>query len=529
MGEKMRLVKVLPLLMMTLIIVALTEEVASQPQWWNNSWAFRIPVTIVNPTGYDYKAFPIEVVLSDIPKGHITSVKEIKVLLFDGSRWILVPSQAYGAERYEDGSIKSVRVILLVDIPAGKSKTYYIYYGNPVAEPVGGNEQFKWWTKTVGQDKYLYLENSLIRVGVRKTGTAGIASAWVVGGSGVDLIGGGAGRHWYYSHFYEDSWHDNGEVVEESLSAGSVAIIYKYATTDAAALRYETWLYLFADKNFIKAVINVKHVKDKPVLNPSGHKPMFEYSIVPHRYDDIENTTTYVQLYSTELKEGIAIVLDNNPPYAPSTISYGPWDSNVRINCDWRSEITLAPKRSLTLCRYLIIYRVDDPRHMKAEDLDKLVAYPPIVDVGPEEASFKPAFNLVKISLEEAKAVMSKDVSRIELKVTVENRGLKQGEPITLHVYAMNITDMSKLGYQAKEIKAPSGKSTEKIELTAKPSECIVYVIATYSNGWSNPLETRVVPIEATEEAGQLYNILIIVVILALIATIAAIYVRRRK
>jgi len=525
----MRFTNLVLILLVASLVITVGIPLAKGQSWWNKSWVFRIPVTVANVVDADYVDFPIEVALDNIPEGHMITTAEIRVLWFDGSNWIVVPSQAHGEERYDDGSIKSVKVLFLVNIPAGKSKTYYIYYGNPVAEPIASNKQFKWWTELVGRDKFLYLENSMIRIGIRKTGTAGIASAWVVGGSGADLIGGGAGRHWYYSHYYEDSWHDNGEIVEDELISGPIALIYKYVTNDAAALKYETWLYIFADKNFIKAVINVEHVKDKPVLNPSGHKPMFEYSIVPYNYDKVENTTTYVQLYSTQLKEGVAMVLDNNPPYAPSTIGYSSWESGVRIGCDWGPEVLLAPKRSLTLCRYFIIYKGDDPKYLRAEDLDRLVAYPPIIDIGPEEKLSEVSLNLVKIDFTEAKAVIAGDKAKIELTIKVENKGLKQDTPLTLNIYVINATNMLKIAYQAKETKTPSGVSSEKIELITKPGEYTIRVIATYPGGWSNLIETRISPTVASEGGGLPQDLLIIGSLAAVVIAGVLVFILKKK
>ncbi len=515
-----------------LLAVAAVAAVEAAPTWevpwWDGSWTYRVPVTVANVVDADYEGFPIEVVLSDIPAGHMLFPSEVRVLWFNGSGWVAVPSQAYGEERHGDGSIRSVRVLFLADVPAGGSRTYYVYYGNPMAVPVEYNKQFRWWTRSAGRDKYLYLENSLVRIGVRKTGIAGIVSAWVVGGSGVDLIGDGTERHWFYSHFYEGSWHENGEIVEDGLIPGPVALIYRYVVDDGDALRYETWLYMFADKNFVKAVVRVEHVKDKPVFNASWCKPSFECRMIQYSYNRVENATTYVQLYSTQLREGVAMVLDNNPPYAPSRIRYGPWKGGVSIVGDWGPGVTLLPRRSLLLCRYLVVYRGGDPRYVEAGDLDRLVAYPPIIEVGSEKGLPGASYGLVKIGFEEAREVVRGGEARIKLAIKIENRGLRQGKPLMLNVYVFNST--FRVTGRAVDMKAPSGVFTKKIELPVKPGEYIVRAVAMYPGGWSNLIEAAVSPEEAVEEGGLPYALLAaggLAVTVAL--AIAIVFLRRRR
>jgi metal-sulfur cluster biosynthetic enzyme len=113
------------------------EPVAKLPaSWasWSSGWSYFKPLAVVETSGIDRKAEPIDVSVG-FCDDHVTNLyREVRVVCVDRQERVLreIPSQVYG-ETYRDGQ-RVCQIVFLADVAANERADYLILYGNPNAE-----------------------------------------------------------------------------------------------------------------------------------------------------------------------------------------------------------------------------------------------------------------------------------------------------------------------------------------------------------------------------------------------------------
>jgi hypothetical protein len=104
------------------------EPLAVDP-WWNATWSFRKTVTVSEPGMFERENAPFEVNLTFENGETVNCTKEIRVVDMEGNE---IASRIYDSG-YNATNCLFANINFPVDVGLSKSRSYYIYFGNPSA------------------------------------------------------------------------------------------------------------------------------------------------------------------------------------------------------------------------------------------------------------------------------------------------------------------------------------------------------------------------------------------------------------
>jgi len=111
--------------------------VRSLSTWWNDSWEYRINVTITEPKIADRFDWPVDIYVKFNPPAFKYSVRVIEV----GVTLTEIPYQLWNITYYNSSHISAATVTFLVDIPMGGIKKYQIYWSVDYVDPPAYNKK----------------------------------------------------------------------------------------------------------------------------------------------------------------------------------------------------------------------------------------------------------------------------------------------------------------------------------------------------------------------------------------------------
>ena len=99
--------------------------------WWDHAWTHRIPVVVTESSGVARNTKMVDILVSsDQFTGLSSCAAELRVA--DTARQEL-PVQIYGESTA--GGVRTCHLLFQASVPANDSRTFYIYFGNPLATP----------------------------------------------------------------------------------------------------------------------------------------------------------------------------------------------------------------------------------------------------------------------------------------------------------------------------------------------------------------------------------------------------------
>jgi len=107
---------------------------SSKPRvWWNYSWKYRKEIMVTEPWVSNRTNWPVRVFINF--DGHKPQNCSEELRIVDRNADAVVPFNIT-SEGYDNGNCSNATVTFLVNISISKSKIYYVYYGNPSANPL---------------------------------------------------------------------------------------------------------------------------------------------------------------------------------------------------------------------------------------------------------------------------------------------------------------------------------------------------------------------------------------------------------
>ncbi|MGQ4832661.1 MAG: MSCRAMM family protein [Candidatus Asgardarchaeia archaeon] len=131
--------------------------------WWNESFEYRIKISITEKAGVNFDLYPINVFL-EFEYGHAQK-NSIRVLYWDGSEWVgPIISQVWNKTLYSGGVyLKSATVTFLANLTAYSTVDYYIYYSKYDRGSIKFKEMVSGYESSPGSQDY-YFEGTYYKV-----------------------------------------------------------------------------------------------------------------------------------------------------------------------------------------------------------------------------------------------------------------------------------------------------------------------------------------------------------------------------